>query len=232
VIHPGSFGQSVRARPVEFVIQTAENYGKLEEYVNRVIAEVQAYPGLNNVESDLDLNKPQIRVEMYRDRVADRGVSVLTVGQTLETLLGGRQVTRFIQSGEQYDVIVQVQPDARRTPGDLADIYVRGRNGTMVQLTSIVQTEETVAPKELNRFNSSDRRRSPRPSRPATRWARPWIISQRPPNGCCPTQRVTTIRGYRASSRSREPASISSSSWRSASSSWSWPHSSSASSIR
>jgi len=153
VNNPGSFGQSVRAKPIEFVIQTAENYSKLEEYVNRVIAEIQAYPGLTNVESDLDLNKPQIQVEMYRDRVADRGVSVLTIGQTLETLLGGRQVTRFIQNGEQYDVIVQVQSDSRRTPGDLADIYVRGRNGMMVQLTSIVRTEERVAPKELNRFN-------------------------------------------------------------------------------
>jgi multidrug efflux pump len=153
VNNPGSFGQSPRARPIEFVIQTAEDYKKLEEYVNRVTAEAQAYPGLINVESDLDLNKPQLQVDINRDRVADRGVSVLTLGRTLETLLGGRKVTRFIQNGEQYDVVVQVQADARRTPGDLADIYVRGRNDTMIQLTSIVRMEETVAPKELNRFN-------------------------------------------------------------------------------
>ena len=153
VNNPGSFGQSARARPIEFVIQTAEGYKKLEEYVNRVTTEAGNYPGLINVESDLDLNKPQLQVDINRDRVADRGVSVLTLGQTLETLLGGRKVTRFIQNGEQYDVIVQVQAEDRRTPGDLADIYVRGRNGTMIQLTSIVQTQETVAPKELNRFN-------------------------------------------------------------------------------
>jgi len=153
VNNPGSFGQSPRARPIEFVIQTADDYKKLEEYVNRVIAEAQNYPGLVNIDSDLDLNKPQLQVDLIRDRVADRGVNVLTIGQTLETLLGGRRVTRFIQNGEQYDVVVQVQADGRRTPGDLADIYVRGRNGTMIQLTSIVRTEETVAPKELNRFN-------------------------------------------------------------------------------
>ncbi|MDO8875840.1 MAG: efflux RND transporter permease subunit [Pseudolabrys sp.] len=153
VNNPGSFGQSPRARPIEFVIQTAEDYKKLDEYVNRVMTAAQAYPGLVNVDSDLDLNKPQLLVDINRDRVADRGVNVLTVGQTLETLLGGRRVTRFIQNGEQYDVVVQVQADGRRTPGDLADIYVRGRNGTMIQLTSIVRTEETVAPKELNRFN-------------------------------------------------------------------------------
>jgi multidrug efflux pump len=85
--------------------------------------------------------------------VADTGAGVLTVGRTLETLLGGRQVTRYNQNGEQYDVIVQVAPDDRRTPGDLNDIYVRGRGGAMVQLSNLVRMKETVAPKELNRFN-------------------------------------------------------------------------------
>ncbi|MBE0529969.1 MAG: efflux RND transporter permease subunit [Rhodospirillales bacterium] len=153
VNNPGSFGQSPRARPVEFVIQTSDEYAKLEEYVNLVLAEANAYPGLVNIESDLVLNKPQITVDIDRDRVADLGVGVRTIGQTLETLLAGRKVTRFNRNGEQYEVIVQVSPDDRRTPGDLNDIYVRGRAGTMVQLSNIVRTEETVAPKELNRFN-------------------------------------------------------------------------------
>ena len=153
VNNPGSFGQSPRARPIEFVIQTADGYDKLDEYVNAVIAAARQYPGLVNLDSDLDLNKPQLQIDVDRMRIADRDVSVLTVGRTLETLLGGRKVTKFIQNGEQYDVIVQVQQDDRRTPGDLDDIYVRGRNGTMIQLTSIVSTRENVAPKELNRFN-------------------------------------------------------------------------------
>jgi len=153
VNNPGSFGQSPRARPVEFVIQTADEYAKLDEYVNLVLKEAAAYPGLINLESDLVLNKPQITVDIDRDRVADLGVGVRTVGQTLETLLAGRKVTRFNLNGEQYEVIVQVAADDRRTPGDLNDIYVRGRAGTMVQLSNIVRSEETVAPKELNRFN-------------------------------------------------------------------------------
>ena len=151
--NPGSFGQSARNKPVEFVIQTAESYQQLDKYVESILAEAEKYPGLINLDSDLRLNKPQIDVEMDRERVADTGAGVLTVGRTLETLLGGRQVTRFNQNGEQYDVIVQVAPDARRTPGDLNDIYVRGRTGTMVQLSNLVHMRETVAPKELNRFN-------------------------------------------------------------------------------
>jgi multidrug efflux pump len=106
-----------------------------------------------NLDTDLRLNKPQIEVDVDRERVADTGAGVLTVGRTLETLLGGRQVTRYNQNGEQYDVIVQVAPDDRRTAGDLNDIYIRGHNGAMIQLSNLVRVRESVAPKELNRFN-------------------------------------------------------------------------------
>ncbi len=151
--NPGSFGQSARSKPVEFVIQTAGSYQALDEFVQRILAEAETYPGLTNLDSDLRLDKPQLEVVVNRERVADTGAGVLTVGRTLETLLGGRQVTRFTQNGEQYDVIVQVAPADRRTPGDLDAIYVRGPTGAMLPLSNLVKTRETVAPKELNRFN-------------------------------------------------------------------------------
>jgi multidrug efflux pump len=151
--NPGSFGQSARSKPVEFVIQTSESYRKLDEYVDLLLAEAEKFPGLINLDSDLRLDKPQLEVDVDRERVADTGAGVLTVGRTLETLLGGRQVTRFTQNGEQYDVIVQVAPADRRTPGDLDAIYVRGPGGNMLQLSNLVRVRETVAPKELNRFN-------------------------------------------------------------------------------
>jgi multidrug efflux pump len=151
--NPGSFGQSARSKPIEFVIQTSASYETLDGYVEKFLAEAEKFPGLINLDSDLRLNKPQIDVEVDRERVADTGVSVLTLGRTLETLLGGRNVTRFNQNGEQYDVVVQVAPDDRRTAGDLNDIYVRGRDGAAIQLSNLVRVHETVAPKELNRFN-------------------------------------------------------------------------------
>ena len=151
--NPGSFGQSARNKPVEFVIQTADSYQQLGDYVDTLLAEVEKYPGLTNLDSDLRLNKPQIEVSVDRERIADTGAGVLTVGRTLETLLGGRKVTRFNQNGRQYDAILQVAPDGRRTPGDLNDIYVRGNNGVMVQLSNLASVRESVAPKELNRFN-------------------------------------------------------------------------------
>jgi multidrug efflux pump len=151
--NPGSFGQSARSKPVEFVIQTAGSYQQLDEHVQRLLAEAARFPGLINLDSDLRLDKPQLEVDIDRERVADTGAGVLTVGRTLETLLGGRQVTRFTQNGEQYDVIVQVAAADRRTPGDLNAIYVRGPTGAMLPLSNLVRTRETVAPKELNRFN-------------------------------------------------------------------------------
>jgi multidrug efflux pump len=151
--NPGSFGQSARNKPVEFVVQTTGSYHELQSQLEAILAEAERFPGLENLDTDLRLDKPQIEVDVDRERVADTGVGVLTVGRTLETLLGGRRVTRFNQNGEQYDVIVQVLDDERRTPGALDDIYVRGHGDSMVQLSNLVQARETVAPKELNRFN-------------------------------------------------------------------------------
>lgn len=153
VNNPGSFGVSARSRPIEFMILTSEPYERLDEMVDTFLAAIEENPNLVNVTSDLALNKPQIEVELDRDRVADMGAGVLTVGRTMETLLGGRKVTRFNMNGEQYDVIVQVDPSGRQTPGDLEDIYVRAQNGSMVQLSNLISVRETVSPKELNRFN-------------------------------------------------------------------------------
>jgi multidrug efflux pump len=151
-INPPSLGQSFRNPPVMFVVQ-ANTYPELQTMVDKLLAKAAAFPGLVNMDSDLKLNKPQFAVNLDREKTSDVGVEVETVGRTLETLLGGRQVTRFKREGEQYDVIVKVADKDRTTPNDLSAIYVRGTNGQLVQLSNLVQIKETVAPKELNHFN-------------------------------------------------------------------------------
>jgi len=101
---------------------------------------------------DLRLNKPELRIEVERDRAADLGVSVEVVAKAVETLLGGRNVTRYKRDAEQYDVIVQTQASGRTTPDDIDRIYVRGRNDAMIPLTSLVNVRESVSPRELNHF--------------------------------------------------------------------------------
>ena len=151
-ILPLSLGQSPRAKPVEVVIVTSGSYEDLERVVGKVMGEAQKNPGLLAVETDLRLNKPEIKVQVDRDRAADAGVQVEGIGRVLETMLGGRQVTRFKKNAEQYDVIVQMLPADRTNPNDISDIFVRDRDGGMVPLSSIVTQRLTVAPRELNHF--------------------------------------------------------------------------------
>ncbi|KVW96908.1 efflux RND transporter permease subunit [Thiobacillus denitrificans] len=151
-INPPSLGQSFRNPPLQFVVQ-APSYAELDTAVEALMVKVRAYPGLANADTDLKLNKPQLKVDINRDKAAQMGVGVDTIGRTLETLLGGREVTRFKQAGEQYNVVVQLDPDARATPQDLTALYVRGREGSLTPLSNLVVVTETVAPKELNHFN-------------------------------------------------------------------------------
>jgi multidrug efflux pump len=150
---PSLGGGGANSKPVEFVLRSAEPYTQIKTYVDRLIAEVGNSPVLTNLESNLILDKPQIKVSIDRQRAADLGVGIDVIGRTMETLLGGRQVTRFNMNGEQYDVVLQVEGQDRNTPRALETIYLMGRGGAVVQLSSLVTIEENVAPKELIRFN-------------------------------------------------------------------------------
>ena len=151
-VTPPSLGQSPRERPVNFVIVTAAPYAELQKVTSQFLAELAKNPSLTNIDTDLKLNKPELSVDVNRDKAADLGVPIETIGRTLETFLGGRQVTRFKRDGEQYDVIVQVAEVERRNPDDIRDIYVRGRDGSMISLQNLVTVRETISPRELNHF--------------------------------------------------------------------------------
>jgi multidrug efflux pump len=148
-----SFGERGGGRPVEFVLQSSSTYEQLQEYVDKILAAIEDSPVLTNVDTDLELNKPEFTVRLNRPKVADLGLDVSVVGRTLETLLGGRQVTRFEIDGEQYDVYIQLAAQDRASPEALSTIYLRAPAGEMVQLSNVVTVERSVAPKELRRFN-------------------------------------------------------------------------------
>ncbi len=151
-VTPPSLGQSAIARPVSFVIVTSAAYAELQGITDQVLAEVAKNPGFVNVDTDLKLNKPELSVLVDRDKASDTGVQIEAIGRTLETMLGGRQVTRFKRDAEQYDVIVQTADADRATPRDINSIYVRGRDERMIPLGSLVRVNETVSPRELNHF--------------------------------------------------------------------------------
>ncbi len=151
-VTPPSLGQSPRDRPINFVIATTASYEELQEVTRQLLDKLVKNPGLTNLDTDLKLNKPELSVVVRRDKAADLGVPVETIGRTLESALGGRQVTRFKRDGEQYDVIVQVADAERSNPAQINDIYVRGHNDAMIALNNLLAVQETVAPRELNHF--------------------------------------------------------------------------------
>ena len=152
-ITPPSLGQGFRERAINFVLVSGDSYGNMARAAQSMIAEMQKNPGIVQPDSDLQLNKPEIFIDVDRARAADVGVSVDTVARTIETMLGGRVVTRYKRDAEQYDVLVQTEGRGRTTPEDIEKIFVRGRNDTMVPLSSLVKVREAVSPRELNHFN-------------------------------------------------------------------------------
>jgi multidrug efflux pump len=157
-ITPPSLGQGFRERSINYVVVTSDSYENLARAAQQILAEMAKNPRIVQPDSDLRLNKPELFLQVDRDRAADAGVSVDQVARTVETMLGGRQVTRYKRDAEQYDVIVQTEARGRVTPEDIEKMFVRGRadsagNPAMIPLSSLVKVRESVSPRELNHFN-------------------------------------------------------------------------------
>ena len=150
---PNSLGGGLFGQDMEFIVQTTESYDDLNKMVDALKQQMTESGKFVNPRSDLEMNKPELHVNVNRDKVAAIGADVASVGRTLETMMGGRQVTRFKRGSEQYDVLVQLDKDARRTPDALTGVYVRAKDGSMVPLSNLVSVSEGVAARELNHFN-------------------------------------------------------------------------------
>jgi multidrug efflux pump len=152
-ITPPSLGQGFRSTPVNYVIISGDSYENMARYAQQMMEAMRKQPGFIQPDIDLQLNKPELLMDVDRDRAADLGVSVEAVARTVETALGGRVVTRYKRDAEQYDVLVQTDARERATPEDIERLYVRGRHDAMVPLSSVVTLREAVGPRELNHFN-------------------------------------------------------------------------------
>ncbi|MEY4435848.1 MAG: Efflux pump rane transporter BepE [Pseudomonadota bacterium] len=152
-ITPPSLGQPFRERPLNFVILTSDSYQNLAQVVRSFQEEIAKNPGIVSVDTDLRLNKPEISMEVDRERAADMGVPVDQIARAVETMMGGRQVTRYKREGDQYDVIVQTAPTGRDTPDDIDRVFVRGKGDVMIPLSALVKIKEVVVPRELNHFS-------------------------------------------------------------------------------
>ncbi|QPD03499.1 MAG: putative Multidrug efflux transporter [Candidatus Nitrospira kreftii] len=152
LLSPPSIEEWSEKTPVQFVIGGLD-YQELQQAADQMVARLADHPGFVAPEIDIMLNAPHLAVETHRDKSADLGVSVVSIGRTLETLLSGRPVGTFIQNGRQYKVIVKVDDRHRERPSDISQLYVRGNDGALVQLNNVVTVKEVPAPEALNHFD-------------------------------------------------------------------------------
>ena len=142
--------------PVAFVIE-GQSLEALSEYADEIKSALGDVPGFMHSTHNLALNKPQLEIQIDRERASDLGVSVRDVATTLQILMGGMDLSTFKLGGETYDVMVQVDRSDRDDPRDMLNFTVYGNSGNLISLSSVIRQKETIAPREIPHYN---RRRS------------------------------------------------------------------------
>ncbi len=140
-------------KPVEFVLGGGD-YDELARWRDILTDRADENKGLSNLDSDYKETKPQLEVIIDKDRAADVGISIARIGRTLETMLGFRKVTTYIDRGEEYDVILEGKKEQKQTPTDIRNLYVRSETGNeLIPLSSLVTLKEFADSASKNRFN-------------------------------------------------------------------------------
>ena len=148
---PKAIGRGFGA-PFQLVIQ-AQDLDALNNHVSDVVGKLRTSGYLVNVRSSFEVTKPELRLDVDRDRAAALGVSIEDISRTLQILFGGLDLSRVKLDGKQYQVITQLQRSSRLTPQDLDRLYVRNKDGRLIQLSSIVRRETGSAPNAVEHFN-------------------------------------------------------------------------------
>lgn len=141
-------------KPVQFVLG-GSTYEELAKWKDIILQKVQEdNPGFAGLDTDYKDTRPQLDFIVDYERAADLGVTVSEIGATLETMMGGRNVTTFLSRGEEYDVIVEGEADEQRSLDDISNIYVRSqRTGSLIPLANLVSIKEYGSAQTLSRFN-------------------------------------------------------------------------------
>lgn len=141
-----------RGQPVNVVL-SGSSYEGLMRARDRILAAARDNPGIINLDADYVETKPQLLIDVDRQRAGDLGISVDDVSQALQTLMGSRRVSTYVRGGEEYRIIVQAEAGDRDSEERLGSVYVRARSGALVPLSNLVRVREGATARELGRFN-------------------------------------------------------------------------------
>ncbi|TRX57457.1 efflux RND transporter permease subunit [Thalassomonas sp. M1454] len=149
----GLGGRSGGGKPIGFVLQ-GNSYEELARWRNIILEKAQENPKILGLEGDYKETYPQLLVKINRERASDLGVSVGDIGRTLETMLGKRRVTTYIERGEEYDVLLEGDEDEYKSPSSLENIYVRSSTTQqLIPLANLISFQENATATNLNRHN-------------------------------------------------------------------------------
>ena len=152
-ISPQSIRVSNYNKPVQMVVY-GSTYEELEELQKKVIRKLRSNKNLSRIESDYNRNKPEVKLIINKNKAKDLGVSTKSIGETLETLYGGKKITTFNKLGKEYPIIVQQYLSDRRNKEGVSKIFVRSEtNGKLISLANLVSFKEEGSAKELARYN-------------------------------------------------------------------------------
>ncbi len=152
-IQPQSIRVSNYRKPVQMVI-LGNSYDELEATQNEIINKLRKNKNLSRIESDYTRNKPEIKLVINKNKAKDLGVSTDNIGKTLETLYGGKTITKFNKLGKEYPIILQQYLSDRRNKEGLTKIFVRSEDsGKLISLANLVEFKEEGAAKKLARYN-------------------------------------------------------------------------------
>ena len=132
---------------------TGPDLEKLETYADQLKLGLREVPGMLDVDSSLSLRKPELRVNIDRDRASDLGISVNGIADTLKVLVGGQIVSRYKEGTDMYDVWLRADKSFRATPQNLEAITIPSPRAGLVRLTSLADLEETRGPSQIDRLN-------------------------------------------------------------------------------
>ena len=147
-----TFGGRRGGMPVQYVIQ-ATNIEKLEKVLPVFMAKVYENPAFQMADVNLKFSKPEARISINRDKANVMGVNTRDIAQTLQYGLSGQRMGYFYMNGKQYEIIGEINRQQRNKPVDLKSIYIRSKNGEMIQMDNLIELTEGIAPPQLYRYN-------------------------------------------------------------------------------
>ena len=152
-ISPQSIRVSSYNKPVQMVIY-GSTYEELEEIQKKIIRKLRSNKNLSRIDSDYNRNKPEVKLIINKNKAKDLGVSTKAIGETLETLYGGKKITTFNKLGKEYPIIVQQYLSDRRNKEGVSKIFVRSEtNSKLISLANLVSFKEEGSAKQLARYN-------------------------------------------------------------------------------